>query len=779
MNVSTSRVGMLLAAMLLGTVVGGVSAATPNNAVCALQSSTPAQNPSATPDATPAQNPPADQNAAPAQAPAADQSSTPAQNPSATSDATPVQNPSADQDAAPSQAPAADQNATPAQTPSANSTAAPSQNSSSTSSSQAATAQNNGHMGGHMMMMKGHTNDDSPAFTPVPSWGGGLGLFTAQTGETLPKGGFSFSAGVNKYGRAPGSLTVLDVGGFNVGVGLTDWLSNYMQFDPDEHVHVGLPGQLSLNTPITGAFQQYQNSPFRSIFPIVGARPAYAEDVPFASLSGGGYGSVVAGLTLGLLSEERGKPFTLSIDNEFFIPTVNSIPDLLNTPAQAGQLDYQIGVNISKRLAHNNFLLTAGYSYRFTPDSTLHGFNVFSGAPETVVLGRADQERMDVGYILFPNKRIQFMNEYNGLIFTGNSTADTTFGARDPVDGIWGFRIYPTRWLAFDVGYRYMLNLSQLNDRSGFIIKVGGAYWPEKPKAPDVVTASCSVDKSSVVAESGDTIQAMAQGSDTYNHPINYTWTATGGKVDGTGPQVRWQTAGVAPGNYTISARLDDNRGNAASCSSDVTVQPRPAAPPPSMTCSVDPSSVLAGARAAITANVNDSTGAALTYTWQANSGQVVGTGASVQFDSMGLAPGDYTVTGRVENAKGGAADCTTTVTVQQPPARPEASKVGQCYFNPNSARVDNVCKRVLDDAAVRLQNDPKAKIVIVGYSDPKEKKADQLAKQRADNSSNYLSKTKNVETSRVEARTAAGTAGADKENRRADVMNVPDGASY
>jgi outer membrane protein OmpA-like peptidoglycan-associated protein len=627
-------------------------------------------------------------------------------------------------------------------------------------------------------LMGGHTHDDAPAWTPMASWGGGLGLFTVRTGETLPGGGASFSAGVNKYGRSPGSLTVLDTG-FNVGVGLTDWLSIYMQFDPDEHVHVGLPGQLSLNTPITGAYQQYLNSPFRSISPVVGARPAYAEDVPFASLSGGGYGSVVAGLTLGLLSEDRGKPLTMSIDDEFFIPTVNSIPDLLNTETQAGQLDYQIGVNISKRLDHNNFLLAAGYSYRFTKDSTLNGFNVFTGAPETVFLGRADQERLDVGYILFPNKRIQFMNEYTGLIFTGNSTATTTFGPRDPVDGIWGFRIYPLRWLAVDVGYRYMLNLSQLNDRSGFVVKVGATYWPEKPKPADIVAASCSVDKSSIVADAGDMITASAQGSDTYNHPVNYTWTATGGVVDGAGPQVRWALNGAAPGTYTISAHLDDGRGNNASCSSDVTVQPKPPAPPPTLSCTADPSSVMAGERSTITAAASDSTGAPLTYTWQANSGQVVGTGASVQFDSTGLAPGAYTVTGRVENAKGGAADCTATVTVQQPPAKPEASKIGQCYFKPGSARVDNICKRVLDDAAVRLQNDPRAKIVIVGYADPKEKKPDQLAKQRADNASAYLSKTKSVDTSRVETRGAAGAPGADKENRRADVVNVPDSASY
>jgi outer membrane protein OmpA-like peptidoglycan-associated protein len=737
MSVSTSRVGMLLAAMLLFMAAGVAHGAAPNEVASAWQTASNGQNQSVAQDPAPAQNTQPAATAAPADA-------------SAT-----AQNPPADQNAAPGAA------------------SAPAQNSSGSSASSNSKPKHE-----HKNLMGGHTNDDAPAWTPMASWGGGLGLFTVQTGETLPRGGMSFSAGVNKYGRAPGSITVLDTG-FNVGLGLTDWLSIYMQFDPDEHVHVGLPGQLSLNTPITGAYQQYLNSPFRSISPIVGARPAYAEDVPFASQNGGGYGSVVAGLTLGVLSEDRGKPLSLSIDNEFFIPTVNSIPDLLNTETQSGQLDYQIGVNASKRLFSNNFLLTAGYSYRFTKDSTLHGFNVFTGAPETVILGRADQERMDVGFILFPNKRIQFMNEYNGLIFTGNSTADTTFGARDPVDGIWGFRVYPLRWLAFDVGYRYMLNFSQLNDRSGFVMKVGVTYWPEKPKAPDVVTATCSVDKSSIVADSGEMIAATAQGSDTYNHSLNYTWTATGGSVDGSGPQVRWEPGNAAPGTYTISAHLDDGRGNGASCSSDVTLLPKPAVPPPTMSCSADPSTVQAGERSTITATVNDSSGAALTYTWQANSGQVVGTGASVQFDSTGLSPGDYTVTGRVQNTKGGAADCNATVTVQQPPAKPEPSKIGQCYFKSGSARVDNICKRVLDDAAVRLQNDPKAKIVIVGYADPKEKKPEMLAKQRADNASTYLSKTKNVDASRVETRGAAGTAGADKENRRADVVNVPDGASY
>jgi outer membrane protein OmpA-like peptidoglycan-associated protein len=319
-------------------------------------------------------------------------------------------------------------------------------------------------------------------------------------------------------------------------------------------------------------------------------------------------------------------------------------------------------------------------------------------------------------------------------------------------------------------------NQSNFRFQAGIVIRAGYA----KPKLPDTVTASCSVDKSSIVADSGDMIAATAQGTDSYNHPIaTYTWTATGGKVDGTGPQARWDSTGVAPGTYTISAHLDDGHGASASCSSDVTVNPKPVPPPPTMSCSADPSSVLAGARSTVTATANDSTGTALTYTWQANSGQVVGTGASVQFDSTGLAPGDYTVTGRVTNASGGAGDCSATVTVQAPPAVPQASKIGSCNFKAGSAKVDNVCKRVLDDAAVRLQNDPKATVVLIGYADPTEKKPDMLSKSRGDNASQYLSKEKGVADSRTQSRTAAGTAGAGQENYRVDVMFVPDGATF
>jgi outer membrane protein OmpA-like peptidoglycan-associated protein len=197
------------------------------------------------------------------------------------------------------------------------------------------------------------------------------------------------------------------------------------------------------------------------------------------------------------------------------------------------------------------------------------------------------------------------------------------------------------------------------------------------------------------------------------------------------------------------------------------------------MSCSVDRTTVIVGERPQITANVNDPSGTALGYKWQSNGGQILGTGSTVQLDTSGLAPGNYTVTGRVENGAGGAADCSAGVTVETPPTPPEAAKIGECPFLQNSAVVNNVCKRVLDDVAVRLQTDSKAKAALVGFADPKERGASKLAGQRAENAKKYLGEKKGIDPARVLTRSATGTAGEGEQNRRVDVVWIPDGATY
>ncbi len=95
-----------------------------------------------------------------------------------------------------------------------------------------------------------------------------------------------------------------------------------------------------------------------------------------------------------------------------------------------------------------------------------------------------------------------------------------------------------------------------------------------------------------------------------------------------------------------------------------------------------------------------------------------------------------------------------------------------------NSSRVDNVCKRMLDDAALRLQNDPKGTLVIVAYADPKEHRADKLSAARGAASVKYLT-GKGIDASRISVRPGTGQAGAGAANRRIEIIWVPAGATY
>ena len=273
-------------------------------------------------------------------------------------------------------------------------------------------------------------------------------------------------------------------------------------------------------------------------------------------------------------------------------------------------------------------------------------------------------------------------------------------------------------------------------------------------------------------------LRSRRRPADPDNDPLTYTWTANGGRVDGNGPQVRWLSAGTAVGTYTVTLHVDDGRGGAATCSADIRVEPKPNRPP-TITCSANPSSVFAGERSQITCNASDPDGDTLTFTWRANAGRITGNGRLGDFDTTGLSPSTYTITTRVDDGRGGAADASTIVTVKPTPVPPQASKINECLFGkPLSARIDNVCKRILDDVALRLQNEPRATAVIIGYSDPKERRGDKLAGDRGSNAVKYLGE-KGIGASRVTTRTGSGQAGADARNRRIDVIFVPEGATY
>jgi outer membrane protein OmpA-like peptidoglycan-associated protein/opacity protein-like surface antigen len=265
---------------------------------------------------------------------------------------------------------------------------------------------------------------------------------------------------------------------------------------------------------------------------------------------------------------------------------------------------------------------------------------------------------------------------------------------------------------------------------TGIVFRFGGNSPP--PSAP--LAASCSANPEMVYAGSGDWIAVRADASNTANYPLNYSWSANEGNVDGTGPTVRWSSQDRRPGTYTITLHLDNGRNGRADCSVNVRVAPRPNRPP-TISCSADRNSVTVGDPVEITAVANDPDNDALTFSWTSSGGRVEGTGSSVRFHTRDASPGAYTVTGHVDDGRSGTADCTVNIDVQAPAPPPEIKELEtrlalhSIYFptarpteaNPEGGLLDSqrqVLLALATDFSRYLTFKPDAHLTLVGHAD-------------------------------------------------------------
>jgi hypothetical protein len=291
--------------------------------------------------------------------------------------------------------------------------------------------------------------------------------------------------------------------------------------------------------------------------------------------------------------------------------------------------------------------------------------------------------------------------------------------------------------------------------RSGLVFNFGGG---EKP-AP--VAASCSVDHSEVMV--GEPVQATVAASN-FNpkHPLTYSWTSTGGKLEGKDTTANIDTNGVAGGNYTVTAHVTDPKAktnNEASCTSNFTVK-EPPKNPPQISCSASPTSVMTGSPATISCTCTSPDNVPVTVGgWTASGGSISGSGNSATLNTTGAPAGTVTVNATCTDSRGLTASASSSVTVENPPPPPpQSSKLNECEY-PNKMkpwRVDNTCKAMLDDVALRLQQDPEAKLIVVGNADPSEKRKN-LAAERAVDVKAYISggeAKQNIDPSRIETRT-------------------------
>jgi hypothetical protein len=415
---------------------------------------------------------------------------------------------------------------------------------------------------------------------------------------------------------------------------------------------------------------------------------------------------------------------------------------------------------------------------------------------------RAVNSSNDVGYILGGLQYKYHTDTFSPFVraFVGAARIDPAVSVSEwkvAVGGGGGFDINVTHNFAIrlaQVDYIYSNYHAQVlgtNNQwnsirlaAGVVINLGDYYAP-------ALSAACSAQPTEVTE--GEPITVTATGTN-FNpkHTVTYAWTTDGGKMDAANAQsVHIDTTGASAGPHTANATLSDakmRKLNSATCSAAFTVKAKPMNPP-QVTCSANPTTVQAGSPSTITANATSpDPGVTISgYSYQASAGTVSGTGTTATLDTTGAPGGPINVNVTATDSRGLTGNCTTTVTVEGPPAAPQVTARTPIQFiqRPNQKyipwRVDNEAKAILDDDASALKNDPNAKLVIVGYADGepepmlgkgKKKHAMDLAAQRAVNAKAYLVQQQGIDSGRIEVRKGTG------KDHLADIFWVPQGAN-
>src|SRR5215471_7189006 len=246
---------------------------------------------------------------------------------------------------------------------------------------------------------------------PVPAIAGTPGLYTVETAETLPKGVVTISAYANKFGRAPGSVTMLS-GGFNAAAGLTKKITVFAVFEPYRHLHIGEPLQLSLRQPAGCHHDVFEAPIYCGLNPgpvsntWKGPAAGYVVDAPFAAYNKSDWGPVTVGVKANFWSETRDDPLSVSMRFSFIIPTESSATELAKFGLQSGALNYSFTLGLSKTL-RRDIVLAGNITYLVTRNPRVNG---------QTLLTPGDQIIFGQGFIFRAQHRLQFPAEFTCVL---------------------------------------------------------------------------------------------------------------------------------------------------------------------------------------------------------------------------------------------------------------------------------------------------------------------------------------------------------------------------
>jgi len=256
------------------------------------------------------------------------------------------------------------------------------------------------------------------------------------------------------------------------------------------------------------------------------------------------------------------------------------------------------------------------------------------------------------------------------------------------------------------------------------------------------------------------------------------------------------ETANLAPGAYTVSANVTDPKmknNSTATCTASFTVkQPRP----PELACSASPTSVKPGDPLTISVQGNSPDGSRVEKRNFSTTGGTIKEGETsvgsqpgqfttiATLDTTNASPGALNVNVAVTDVHGYSGSCVATATVIAPPPPPQVASetlISECQFKNQKklARVDNECKAALDEVALRMQQEPNGKLVVVGFADDRDEAlVPDVEALRAVNTKSYLTAgeaKQQIDPARIEVRKGS----ARDNGNTAKFYFVPEGGNF
>jgi outer membrane protein OmpA-like peptidoglycan-associated protein len=374
----------------------------------------------------------------------------------------------------------------------------------------------------------------------TPNYFGDTGLFHISSAYTLPKGKAAFSLFRDNLDRDPKDID-FSIHGLNLAYGVTSKIELF--------AHVGIQHRADTD----------------AIF-----QPGYFNDLPLAGTqptSPGwqtGFGDIRLGAKLGLMDDHRNDPIGVALRASVKLATSDEAKGL-----GSGATSFDGTLVVSKNLGsiadiHGN----VGY--------------VFNSDPEGFDIGNALKIG---GGINIPSCKI--FQVQADLLYTKYSGGD--FEQTNPLDLVVGPVVWIKPGFFFRPALSWNLNFDDRGLNSGMRSWIGRqvalGYHPGTVCHPIVVpppptpppankppTVSCEAEKSNVTA--GESVRCRAVGSDPDGDQLTYEWSASAGKVTGSGPSATWDSTGVAPGtSATITVKVSDGRGGTAQSSCPIRVE--------------------------------------------------------------------------------------------------------------------------------------------------------------------------------------------------------------